>query len=230
MNRRRPDRRDALVLAGIIIAGLLATAAIASEAHGALHRSDAVQSARAVTVATFAGFTEHPPFVTARCHVYSVHRARCRAYYAGDRIAARVRVTVVDRPGGDVGYLSSMQIVRNGPRHRRASSAAAAAARRRLSWSSSTASVYDAVGLGGATACATRSSDGRYHGGYNIVAHKTLPCGTRLRLCYRRRCASARVQDRGPYVAGRELDLDVRLQRRLGFPYGVDTVRWRIVR
>ncbi len=224
MNRRR-DNATYIVLGALIIAAF-----ITGKAQGALHRSDAVQSARAVTVATFAGFTEHPPFVTARCHVYSVHRARCRAYYAGDRIAARVRVTVVDRPGGDVGYLSGIHIIRNGPRHRRPSSAAAAAARRRLSWSSSTASVYDAVGLGGDVACPTRSSDGQYHGGYNIVAHKTLPCGTRLRICYRRRCETARVQDRGPYVADRELDLDRRLQERLRFPYGVDTVRWRIVR
>jgi rare lipoprotein A len=49
------------------------------------------------------------------------------------------------------------------------------------------------------------------------VAHKTLRCGTRLRVCYRRRCVRARVRDRGPYVRGRTLDLTEGAVRRLGF-------------
>lgn len=38
------------------------------------------------------------------------------------------------------------------------------------------------------------------------VAHKTLDCGTKLRICARR-CTTARVIDRGPFVDGREFDL-----------------------
>ncbi len=38
------------------------------------------------------------------------------------------------------------------------------------------------------------------------TAHKTLPFGTRLRVCFKR-CAVVRVNDRGPYVHGRKLDL-----------------------
>jgi rare lipoprotein A (peptidoglycan hydrolase) len=48
------------------------------------------------------------------------------------------------------------------------------------------------------------------------VAHKTLRCGQRLRICVRR-CAWARVVDRGPYVAGREFDLTQATARRVGF-------------
>lgn len=48
------------------------------------------------------------------------------------------------------------------------------------------------------------------------VAHKTLRCGQRLRICVRR-CASARVIDRGPYVGGREFDLTQATARRVGF-------------
>jgi rare lipoprotein A len=59
----------------------------------------------------------------------------------------------------------------------------------------------------------------------NGVAHKTLPCGTRLRVCYRRRCARTRVVDRGPFVAGREFDLTSGLATRLHFR-GVHTIRW----
>jgi rare lipoprotein A (peptidoglycan hydrolase) len=40
----------------------------------------------------------------------------------------------------------------------------------------------------------------------NGIAHKTLPCGTRVRLCYRA-CTTGIVNDRGPYIAGREFDL-----------------------
>jgi len=38
------------------------------------------------------------------------------------------------------------------------------------------------------------------------AAHKTLPFGTRLKVCFRR-CAVVRVNDRGPYIRGRSLDL-----------------------
>jgi hypothetical protein len=39
------------------------------------------------------------------------------------------------------------------------------------------------------------------------VAHKTLPCGTLLQLTYGGRSVTVPVIDRGPYVAGRTLDL-----------------------
>jgi rare lipoprotein A (peptidoglycan hydrolase) len=51
------------------------------------------------------------------------------------------------------------------------------------------------------------------------VAHKTLPCGTRVRVCLTERgpCAKAIVEDRGPYVAGREWDLNIAVARAIGF-------------
>ncbi len=39
------------------------------------------------------------------------------------------------------------------------------------------------------------------------VAHKTLPCATRVGFHYRGRSVTVPVVDRGPYVAGREWDL-----------------------
>jgi hypothetical protein len=50
------------------------------------------------------------------------------------------------------------------------------------------------------------------------VAHKTLPCGTKVRLRYRGRSLTVRVIDRGPYVAGREFDLTEATKERLRFP------------
>jgi rare lipoprotein A len=49
------------------------------------------------------------------------------------------------------------------------------------------------------------------------VAHKTLPCGTKVRLRHRGHTVTVRVIDRGPYVAGREFDLTERTARRLHF-------------
>jgi rare lipoprotein A (peptidoglycan hydrolase) len=49
------------------------------------------------------------------------------------------------------------------------------------------------------------------------VAHRWLPCGTPLTVCYHGRCARALVVDRGPFVYGRELDLTGALAWRLGF-------------
>ncbi len=50
------------------------------------------------------------------------------------------------------------------------------------------------------------------------VAHKTLPCGTKLRLRYGTREVAARVIDRGPYVGSREFDLTSATKQALGFP------------
>jgi hypothetical protein len=49
------------------------------------------------------------------------------------------------------------------------------------------------------------------------VAHKSLPCGTRVVFRHRGNTVRARVIDRGPYVAGREYDLTEATKRRLGF-------------
>ena len=49
------------------------------------------------------------------------------------------------------------------------------------------------------------------------VAHKSLPCGSRVVLRKGARVVRARVIDRGPYVGGREFDLTQATKRRLGF-------------
>lgn len=49
------------------------------------------------------------------------------------------------------------------------------------------------------------------------VAHKTLPCGTRVTLRYGNRQVTTKVVDRGPYIAGREWDLTAATRNQLGF-------------
>jgi len=49
------------------------------------------------------------------------------------------------------------------------------------------------------------------------VAHKYLPCGTKVTFRYRGRSATVPVLDRGPFVAGREWDLTAATKQKLGF-------------
>jgi len=49
------------------------------------------------------------------------------------------------------------------------------------------------------------------------VAHKTLPCGTRVTLRHRGRAVRVPVIDRGPYAGAREYDLTAATARRLHF-------------
>jgi hypothetical protein len=57
------------------------------------------------------------------------------------------------------------------------------------------------------------------------VAHPTLPCGVRIFLTYRGRTVLVPVIDRGPFSAGREMDVTDALAGRLGLS-GVREVHW----
>lgn len=48
------------------------------------------------------------------------------------------------------------------------------------------------------------------------AAHKTLPFGTRLRVSYKGKSVIVRVNDRGPFIKGRQLDLSRGAARQLG--------------
>lgn len=53
---------------------------------------------------------------------------------------------------------------------------------------------------------ATTANGERFNQNALTAAHRTLPFGTRLRVCYKR-CAVVRINDRGPYSGNRGLDL-----------------------
>lgn len=74
------------------------------------------------------------------------------------------------------------------------------------------ASYYGPGLYGGALACGGRLSPSTVG-----VAHKTLRCGTKVTFNYGRRTVTARVIDRGPFIAGRDWDLTAALKRKLGF-------------
>jgi hypothetical protein len=58
---------------------------------------------------------------------------------------------------------------------------------------------------------------GRLAPGTLGVAHKTLPCGTRVTLRHHGRMLRVPVVDRGPYAGDREFDLTAATRARLGF-------------
>ena len=70
-----------------------------------------------------------------------------------------------------------------------------------------------------------------YTGNSMTAAHRTLPFGTKLRVTYRGKSVTVRVNDRGPFVKGRHLDLSKAAARKLGLiPAGVGKVCWERVR
>lgn len=62
-----------------------------------------------------------------------------------------------------------------------------------------------------------RTANGeRFDGSGMTAAHNTLPFGTRLRVSYGGKSVVVRVNDRGPFIKGRHLDLSTESARRLG--------------
>lgn len=63
------------------------------------------------------------------------------------------------------------------------------------------------------------------------VAHKTLPCGSKVLVGYRGRFLMTKVIDRGPYIKGRALDLTYAGAEALDFiDAGVANVRYAVVK
>jgi len=69
------------------------------------------------------------------------------------------------------------------------------------------------------------TANGETYDMYGLTAaHKTLPFGTKLRVCYQG-CVDVYVNDRGPYIGARELDLSYGAAREIGLiKPGVDYV------
>jgi rare lipoprotein A len=159
----------------------------------------------------------------------AVVRGRLRPWRAGRTVRLEIltgrRWRVVDRDRTDSGgrYALAYKPTSSGSRYARVTFAGDAANGRALrrigkvsSYRPALASRYDMYG--GALACGGSL-------GYNalVVAHKTLPCGTKVRIRYRGHSVTATVRDRGPYSGGREFDLAGAVARRLGFN-GVGTI------
>src|SRR5688500_19366692 len=74
------------------------------------------------------------------------------------------------------------------------------------------------------------ASGERYNAYGYTAAHKELPFGTELVVNYGGRSVQVTVNDRGPFIAGRKLDLSMGAAKYLGLKrVGVDTVQYRRV-
>lgn len=119
-----------------------------------------------------------------------------------------------------------------------AKSAAAKHVRHRARHSSAARASSDKV-VGGGSCEASFYSEGQmtasgeaFDPGEMTAAHKTLPFGTRIRVTNKNNGESAvvRINDRGPYVSGRCLDLSTAAMRAVGgMGSGVIPVRYQIL-
>ncbi len=76
-----------------------------------------------------------------------------------------------------------------------------------------------------------RTANGEpFDGSGMTAAHRSMRFGTRLRVEYAGRSVTVRVNDRGPFIRGRSLDLSRAAASRLGLiPAGVGKVCWEVV-
>ena len=86
-----------------------------------------------------------------------------------------------------------------------------------LFWSVSTAHAEVASVYGGRDGfCGSRTANGeRLNCSAMTAAHRRLPFGTLVRVCHGR-CVTVRINDRGPFVRGRDIDLSPAAARAIG--------------
>jgi rare lipoprotein A len=64
--------------------------------------------------------------------------------------------------------------------------------------------------------CGSRTANGEHvNCSAMTAAHRRLPFGTRVRVCHSR-CVTVRINDRGPFVRGRDIDLSPAAARAIG--------------
>jgi rare lipoprotein A len=64
--------------------------------------------------------------------------------------------------------------------------------------------------------CGTRTANGeRVNCAAMTAAHRRLPFGTRVRVCHSG-CVTVRINDRGPWVRGRDIDLSPAAAQAIG--------------
>jgi len=86
-----------------------------------------------------------------------------------------------------------------------------------LFWFVSTAQAEMASVYGGPDGyCGSRTANGeRVNCSAMTAAHRRLPFGTRVRVCHSG-CVTVRINDRGPFVRGRDIDLSPAAARAIG--------------
>jgi len=92
------------------------------------------------------------------------------------------------------------------------------------------ASWYDCKQPGECSRHKITASGERFNPNAMTAAHKTLPLGSRVRVTHKRtgRSITVRINDRGPFVRGRIIDLSAAAARRLGMG-GLAQVEMKVI-
>jgi rare lipoprotein A len=90
------------------------------------------------------------------------------------------------------------------------------------------ASWYDCATPGQCSKSKRTANGERFNPNGLTAAHKSLPFGTRLKVTYKGRSIIVRVNDRGPFVRGRHLDLSRGAARKIGC-HGVCVVQVQVL-
>lgn len=90
------------------------------------------------------------------------------------------------------------------------------------------ASWYDCARPGECSKSKRTASGERFNPHALTAAHKSLPFGTRLKVTYKGRTVIVRINDRGPFIKGRHLDLSRAAARQIGC-HGVCTVKVEVL-
>lgn len=218
--------------AALAAGAVLATIATTPVAAGAASGGTTTAAAAAAPVAAPASSARKPAFrvttergsgLVGRTAVYAgrvAHAVKGQRVRLEVRSGRRWRVADRDTVGAKGAFRVTAKIARVGDRSARlriverpsVSPGAVERVRRVHGFRRAFASYYGPGLYGGALACGGRLTPGTIG-----VAHKSLPCGTKLTLRLGGRQVAARVVDRGPYVGGREFDLTAATKSRLGF-------------
>lgn len=78
------------------------------------------------------------------------------------------------------------------------------------------ASWYDCAKPGECSRHKITASGERFNPNAMTAAHKTLPFGTMVRVTYKGRSVIVRINDRGPFIRGRSIDLSRAAARKIG--------------
>ena len=90
------------------------------------------------------------------------------------------------------------------------------------------ASWYDCAKPGECSKSKITASGKKFNPNALTAAHKTLPFGTRLKVTHKGRSVIVVINDRGPFVKGRHLDLSRAAARKIGCA-GVCTVHVQVL-
>jgi rare lipoprotein A len=90
------------------------------------------------------------------------------------------------------------------------------------------ASWYDCVKPGECSRHKITASGKKFNPNALTAAHKTLPFGTKLRVTHKGRSVIVVINDRGPFIRGRHLDLSRAAARKIGCG-GICTVKVEIL-